>query len=45
MQMQIRKYVKSGLKMLIESDANLTTMLVRVGKKQIFTFLDWLIPD
>jgi hypothetical protein len=43
--MQLQKYVKNGLKMLIESDANLTTMMVRAGKKQLLAFLDRLIPD
>jgi hypothetical protein len=43
--MTTRKYVKQCLKLLIEGDANLTTVIVRASKKQLLSFVDWLIPD
>ena len=43
--MTARKYLKEGIKLVIESDGNPVTIVVRLSKKQLISILDKLIPD
>lgn len=43
--MKMRHIAKGALKMVLEADANVTTLIVRATKRHIFEFLDWAIPD
>ncbi len=43
--MTIKKHIKTGIRLIIESDANITTLIIRASKKQLLTILDTLIPD
>jgi hypothetical protein len=42
---QMRAAVKAGLRMVIDADGNLTTLVVRASKKKLISALDYLIPD
>jgi hypothetical protein len=37
--------IKKGLILIIESDGNLTTLIVRSSKKTLLKILDVIIPD
>ena len=41
----LRKYVKHGIRLFIESDGNLVTLCIRSSKQGIFKILDRLLPD
>ena len=43
--MKARHYLKGGIKMVIDCDLNMITLVVRSSKKGIFQILDALIPD
>ncbi len=43
--MRARHFLKQGIILVIEGDANLLTIIVRISKKTIIRFLDTLIPD
>ena len=43
--MKVRHVAKGALKMVLEADANVTTLIVRATKRHIFLFLDWVCPD
>lgn len=37
--------IKKGIILIIESDGNLTTLIVRASKKTLIKILDAVIPD
>jgi hypothetical protein len=41
----MKHVLKKGIILLIESDGNITTLIVRTSKKTILKVLDVLIPD
>lgn len=41
----LRKYVKKSIKLFIESDGNLVTLVIRSSKQGIFHILDRILPD
>ena len=43
--MTIKRHIRSGLILLIESDANITTLIVRASKKQLLKIVDILLSD
>jgi hypothetical protein len=42
---QIKKYIKHGIRLIIEADANPVTIIIRLSKKQLLNVLDHLLPD
>ena len=42
---QVRRAIKDGLRMCIEADGSLMTLVVRASKKKLIYALDYLIPD
>ena len=43
--MNYKKHLKAGIRLVIESDANPVTIIVRLSKKQVFAVLDHILPD
>lgn len=43
--MKARHVVKGAVKMVVDCDLNIITLVVRASKKEIFKLLDVLIPD
>jgi len=43
--MTIKKHIKTGIRLVIEADGNITTLVIRTTKAQIIGLLDYLIPD
>lgn len=41
----MKKTIKEGIKMVIDADGSITTLVVRASKKKLIHFLDILIPD
>jgi len=41
----MKRHIKGMVKLIIESDGNLTTLCIRTTKKQLLAALDYLIPD
>jgi hypothetical protein len=40
-----KKYFKDGIKIIISHNANPVTIVMQLSKKQLFKFLDQLLPD
>jgi len=45
MSVNYKKHLKSGIKLVIEGDANPVTIIVRLSKSQLLKILDNLLPD
>ena len=43
--MTFKKKLKTGIKLVIEADGNITTLVIRLSKAQLIAALDYLIPD
>ena len=43
--MTARKYLKEGIKLIIEVEGNPIALVIRLSKKQLISILDKLIPD
>lgn len=43
--MKIKKHFKTGVRLLIEADGSIITLVIRVSKAQLIAALDYLIPD
>jgi len=43
--MKFRKYLKHGIRLVIEADGNPVTIIIRLSKKQLLDILDHLLPD
>ena len=43
--MKIKKLVKKGATLLIESNGSLTAVIIRASKKQLLAALDVVLPD
>lgn len=41
----VRRKIKGAIRLIIESDGNLTTLIVRTSKVHILKALDLLLPD
>jgi len=42
---RIKKYLKHGIRLVIEADGNPVTIIIRLSKKQLLNVLDHLLPD
>jgi len=40
-----KQLLKKGLQVIIECDANPTTIVIRLSKKQLLEFINWILPD
>jgi hypothetical protein len=45
MKHNFKRYFKDGIKIIITHNANPVTIVMQLSKKQLFSVLDWLIPD
>jgi hypothetical protein len=43
--MKFKRHVKAGIRLIIESDGNLYTLVIRSSKAQLLKALDYLLPD
>lgn len=41
----MKRKIKGAIRLVIESDGNLTTLIVRASKAQLIRALDILLPD
>jgi len=42
---RLKKYLKHGIRLVIEADANPMTIIIRLSKKQLLNVLDHVLPD
>jgi hypothetical protein len=40
----VKRHIKSAIRLVIEADGNLTTLMVRMSKAQLIRALDYLLP-
>ena len=43
--MNYRKHLKTGLKLIVESDGSIVTLAVRLSKRQLLDIIDYVLPD
>ena len=43
--MKIKRLLKNGIRLMIEADGSITTVIIRVSRKQLLAILDMILPD
>lgn len=41
----IKKHIKAGVRLIIEADGNITTLIIRASRSQLIAMLDKILPD